>query len=149
MGSYLRPNIAKKANFRGLRRIWEFLPTLHGIMNLPPRHLASLLGCLVGNQRNRSDLEMSRTNSALASSKIRIKTKTYRFCLPNLVPKKAFLGHSWASRMLYFALRRSNKISQLTRNCHLWLEILHCTALQLPACNCQCCSYYSKAHLFS
>ena len=37
MGSYLHQNMVKNANFRGLRRIWEFLPTFHGIMKLPPR----------------------------------------------------------------------------------------------------------------
>ena len=31
-----RPNMVKNANFRGLCRIWEFLPTLLGIINLPP-----------------------------------------------------------------------------------------------------------------
>ena len=42
MGSYLHPN---NANFRGLRRIWEFLPTLRGVIILPPsqpRFLARL-----------------------------------------------------------------------------------------------------------
>ena len=37
MGSYLHPNMVKNANFRGLRRIWEVLPTSCGIINLPPR----------------------------------------------------------------------------------------------------------------
>ena len=37
MGSYLHPNMVKNANFRGLRRIWEFLPTLRGVIILPPR----------------------------------------------------------------------------------------------------------------
>ena len=59
------------------------------------------------NQRNGSDLEISRTNSALTSSNSRIKPKTYRLCVPNLVPKISTLGHSWASRILYFALCRS------------------------------------------
>ena len=36
MGSYLQPNMVKNANFRGLRRIWEFLPTLCGVVILPP-----------------------------------------------------------------------------------------------------------------
>ena len=35
--------------------------------------------------------------------------------MPNLVPEKASLGHSWASRILYFALRRSNKSIRLFR----------------------------------
>ena len=39
------------------------------------------------NQRNRSDLEISRSNSALTSSNSRIESKTYRLCLPNLVKK--------------------------------------------------------------
>ena len=33
---YLCPNMVKNANFRGLRRIWEVLPTLHGVIILPP-----------------------------------------------------------------------------------------------------------------
>ena len=37
MGSYLHQNMVKNENFRGLRRIWEFLPTFRGIMKLPPR----------------------------------------------------------------------------------------------------------------
>ena len=37
MGSHWHPNMVKNANFIRLRRIWEFLPTLRGIMNLPPR----------------------------------------------------------------------------------------------------------------
>ena len=36
MGSYLHPDMVKKANFRGLRRIWEFLPTLRDVIILPP-----------------------------------------------------------------------------------------------------------------
>ena len=39
------------------------------------------------NQRNRSDVEISRTNSAPTSSNSRIKPKTYRLCVPNLVKK--------------------------------------------------------------
>ena len=39
------------------------------------------------NQRNRSDLEISRTNLALTSSNSRIKPKTYGLCVPNLVKK--------------------------------------------------------------
>ena len=35
--TYLHPNMVKNANFRGLRRIWEFLPTLRGVIILPPR----------------------------------------------------------------------------------------------------------------
>ena len=35
MGSYLHPNMVKKANFRGLCRIERFFSTLRGIMNLP------------------------------------------------------------------------------------------------------------------
>ena len=45
MGSYLHPNMVKNANFRGLRRIWEFLPTLRDVIILPPsqpRFLARL-----------------------------------------------------------------------------------------------------------
>ena len=45
MGSYLHPNMVKNANFRGLRRIWEFLPTLRSVIILPPsqpRFLARL-----------------------------------------------------------------------------------------------------------
>ena len=38
MGSYLHPNMVKNANFRGLRRIWEVLPTLRGVIILPPSH---------------------------------------------------------------------------------------------------------------
>ena len=33
----LHPNMVKNSNYRGLRRTWEFFPTLRGIMNLPPR----------------------------------------------------------------------------------------------------------------
>ena len=39
------------------------------------------------NQRNRRDLEISRTNSALTSSNSRIKPKTYKLCVPNLAKK--------------------------------------------------------------
>ena len=60
-------------------------------------------------QRNRSDFEISRTNSALTSSNSRIKANTYRLRVPNLVPKISTLIHSWASRILYFAFRRSKK----------------------------------------
>ena len=45
MGPYLHPNIVKNANFRGLRRIWEFLPILRDVIILPPsqpRFLARL-----------------------------------------------------------------------------------------------------------
>ena len=45
MESCLHPNMAEKAKFRGFRRIWEFLPTLRGVMILPtsqPRFLAWL-----------------------------------------------------------------------------------------------------------
>ena len=34
----------------------------------------------------------------------------YRLCMPNLVPKMSSLIHSWASWILYFALRQSNKL---------------------------------------
>ena len=44
MGSYLHPNMVKNANFRGLRRIWEFLPTLRGVIILPPSQPRSLAG---------------------------------------------------------------------------------------------------------
>ena len=43
---------------------------------------------------------MSRTNSALTLSNSRIKPKTYRLCVRNLVPKKATLRHSRAPRIL-------------------------------------------------
>ena len=36
MGSYLHPNMVKNANFRGLHRIWEFLPTLRSVIILRP-----------------------------------------------------------------------------------------------------------------
>ena len=42
--------------------------------------------------KNRSDLEISPTNSALTSSNSRIRSKTYRLCVPNLVKKKSFLS---------------------------------------------------------
>ena len=44
-GSYLHPNTVKNGNFRGLRRIWEFLPALRSVIILPPsqpRFLAML-----------------------------------------------------------------------------------------------------------
>ena len=44
---------------------------------------------LFGRLSQRSDLEISRINSALTLSNRRIKPKTYRLCVPNLVPKKA------------------------------------------------------------
>ena len=34
--------MVKNANFRGLRRIWEFLPTLRGIMNLRAAEATSI-----------------------------------------------------------------------------------------------------------
>ena len=37
MGSYLQPTMVKNAHFRGLRGICEFLPTLRGVIILPPR----------------------------------------------------------------------------------------------------------------
>ena len=40
--------------------------------------------------KNRSDLEISPTNSALTSSNSRIRSKTYRLCGPNLVKKVNF-----------------------------------------------------------
>ena len=43
--------------------------------------------------KNRSDLEISRTNLALASSNSRIRAKTYLLCVPNLVPKRSTLIH--------------------------------------------------------
>ena len=46
------------------------------------------------NQRNQSDLKIIRTKPALTSSNNRIKPKTYKLCVPNLVPKKVILGHS-------------------------------------------------------
>ena len=45
MGYYLHPNMIKNVNFRGLHRIWRFLPTLRRIMNLPlrqPRFFSSV-----------------------------------------------------------------------------------------------------------
>ena len=50
MGSYLHLNMVKNANFRGLPRIWEFLPTLHGVIILPPsqpRFLARFLSLAI------------------------------------------------------------------------------------------------------
>ena len=51
------------------------------------------------NQRTRSDLEISRSNSALTSSNSRFRTKTHGLCVPNLVPKKenfgTFLSSFW------------------------------------------------------
>ena len=43
MGSSLHPNMVKNANFRGLRRIREFLPTLRGVIILLPSQLRFLL----------------------------------------------------------------------------------------------------------
>ena len=39
---------------------------------------------------SRSDLEISRTNTALTSSNSLLKLKTYGLCVPNFVPKKHF-----------------------------------------------------------
>ena len=51
------------------------------------------------NQRTRSDLEISRSNSALTSSNSRFRPKTHGLCVPNLVPKKenfgTFLSSFW------------------------------------------------------
>ena len=44
LSTYLHPNVVKNANFGRLRRIWEFLPTLRGIMNQPPRQPRFLAG---------------------------------------------------------------------------------------------------------
>ena len=46
------------------------------------------------NKRTQSDLEMSQTNSALISSNNWLRPKTHGICAPNLVSKKATLGHS-------------------------------------------------------
>ena len=69
------------------------------------------------NQRTRSDLEKSRTNSTLTSLKSRLETKTNGLCVPKLVPKKATLEHSWPLRILYLAHRPSNnKIKEKHKN---------------------------------
>ena len=60
---------------------------------------------------------VSQTNLALTWSKSWIKPKTYRLCVPNLVPRKATLGHSWASRILNFVLRLSNSVMSKVVGC--------------------------------
>ena len=84
------PDIAEDNWERG----WKFLSSPNKLKNK--------------SKKSRWSRDIS-TNSALTSSNSRIKPKTYRLCVPNLVPTKATLGHSWASRILYFALRRTNQ----------------------------------------
>ena len=65
--------------------------------------------------------------------------------MPNLVPKKATLGHSWASWILYFVLHQSDKASSLrskrfrkmTR-----LETLATQAMKPDVCNTICYTLY-------
>ena len=65
--------------------------------------------------------------------------------MPNLVPKKATLGHSWASWMLCFVLRRSDKASSLRSkrfNTITRLEMLATQVRKPDVCNTICYTLY-------
>ena len=63
--------------------------------------LSSSNNLKIKSKKSKWSRDVSQTNLALTSSNSQIKPKTYRLCVPKLVPKKATLEHSRASRILY------------------------------------------------
>ena len=73
-----------------------------------------------------------------------IKPKTYRLCVANLVPKISTLIHSWASRILYLALRRRNEGTAYSVIIIITI-LLNCILNGIATCN----FYFSVSDFFA